>query len=342
MLKRKRVDLNIALDAMGGDNAPGQIVEGALWAASEYGVNITLVGDRGLILKSLEGKDFPEENLKICHCSQAIAMHEAPLKALRKKRDASISVSFKKVKDGEADAVVSAGNSGATVGAAILTLGKVTGIERPGLAGIFPGARGDVILIDVGASVDARPRHLLDFGIMGTVFYRSFLNMDNPRVGLLSIGQEGGKGNEKVRVAYNLFEKGPVNFAGNVEGGDIFSGDIQVIASDGFVGNVALKLAEGMADAVGNIFEREMSRDAVSRLSFWLGSKAFKNFKRHLDYEEYGGAPLLGVKGTGIVCHGNSSPKAIKNAVGTAIKFVNDRIQKRILKGMEEYKVKGY
>jgi len=278
---------------MGGDHAPGVNAQGALWARSELGVNLTLVGDEHLIRKEL-GKDGNRDNsIQIHHCSQMVAMDELPLKVLRHRKDVSIMVAFDLARRGDVDAVVSAGNSGATVGAAVLTLGRLKGVERPALAGIFPGAKGNVVLIDVGANVDTKPRQLFEFGIMGDIFTRSLLNIDNPKVGILNIGQEGSKGNEQVRIAHELFKKGPFNFVGNVEGRDIFSGDVQVIVSDGFVGNVALKLSEGMADTIGVMFEREMSKSLISKLGFWLSGRAFEDFKRNLDYAEHGGALLL-------------------------------------------------
>jgi glycerol-3-phosphate acyltransferase PlsX len=326
---------------MGGDHAPKVIVQGALWAQSEFGVKITLVGDQDTIREELKKGGGIGNGLQIHHCSQMVGMDESPMKVLRQKKDASIMVAFDLVKGGGAEAVVSAGNSGATIGAAVLTLGRINGVERPALAVIFPGAKGNVVLIDVGANVDTKPKQLFEFGVMGDIFTHSLLNIDNPRVGILNIGQEGGKGNEQVRIAHDLFKKGPFNFIGNVEGRDIFSGDVQVIVSDGFVGNVALKLTEGMAETIRIMFEREMSKGLVSRLGFWLIRRAFEKFRRNLDYAEYGGALLLGVKGVGIICHGNSSPKAIKNAIRTAKDFVNNRVQARLEEGLAKFHSRG-
>ncbi len=333
--------MNIAVDAMGGDHAPGVIIQGALWAYSELGVNVTLVGDEDRIWKELAKEGKRGNGVQIHHCSQMVAMDESPLKVLRQKKDASIMVAFDLVKKGKAEAVVSAGNSGATVGAAVLTLGRIKGVERPALAGVFPGAKGNVVLIDVGANVDTKPNQLFEFGIMGDIFTRSLLNIDNPKVGILNIGEEGSKGNEQVRIAHDLFKKGPFNFVGNVEGRDTFSGDVQVIVSDGFVGNVALKLSEGMADTIGIMFEREISRRFISKLGFWLSRRAFETFRRKLDYAEYGGALLLGVKGVGIICHGSSSSKAIKNAIRIAIDFVNNHVQERLEEGLAKFQSKG-
>jgi glycerol-3-phosphate acyltransferase PlsX len=326
--------LNIAVDAMGGDYAPDAIVQGALWAYAELGVNVTLVGDQSLIWKQLRDQGKLHNGIQIRHCSQVVAMDESPVKVLRQKRDASISVAFELARNGEAEAVVSAGNSGASVGAAILALGRIRGVERPALAAIFPGAKGTVVLIDVGANVDTKAKQLFEFGIMGDIFARSFLNIDNPKVGLLNIGEEGSKGNEKVKIAHELCKNGPFNFVGNVEGRDIFSGDTQVIISDGFVGNVALKLSEGMAEAIGIMFQREISQDLISKLGFRLSRRAFKNIERNLDYAEYGGALLLGIKGVGVICHGSSSPKAIKNAIRTARNSVNNHVRERLEEGL--------
>lgn len=333
--------MNIAVDAMGGDYAPDVIIQGALWAHADLGVNVTLVGDQNLIWKQIREQGKLGNGIQIRHCSQVVEMDESPVKVLRQKKDASISVAFELAKKGEAEAVVSAGNSGATVGAAILALGRIRGVERPALAAIFPGAKGIVVLIDVGANVDTKPKQLFEFGIMGDIFARSFLNIDNPKVGLLNIGEEGIKGNEKVKIAHELCQNGPFNFVGNVEGRDIFSGDTQVIISDGFVGNVALKLSEGMAEAIGIMFQREISQDLISRLGFWLSRKAFKNIERNLDYAEHGGALLLGIKGVGVICHGSSSPKAIKNAIRTARNSVHNHVRARLEQGLASVQSNG-
>ena len=333
--------MHIAVDAMGGDNAAGVVVEGALRAYAELGAEIILVGDENLIGKQLGKAGRRGNGIRIHHCTEVVAMDEAPVKVLRHKKDASIMVAFDLVKKGEAEAVVSAGNSGATVGAAVLKLGRLKGVERPALAGVFPGAKGKVVLVDVGANVDTKPKQLFESGLMGDIFARSLLNMDNPKVGLLNIGEEGTKGTDQVKIAYDLFTQGPFNFIGNVEGRHIFSGDVQVIVSDGFVGNVALKLSEGMAETVGIMFEREMSRSLRSRLGSWLSKKAFENLKRNLDYTECGGALLLGVKGVGVVCHGDSPPKAIKNGIRAAADFVSNRVQERLEHGLAVFQSKA-
>ena len=319
---------------MGGDYAPEAAIQGALWAHSELGVDVTLVGDRNRISKQLDKGSSTDNGVQIHHCSQVVGMAESPLKILRQKKDASISVAFELMKSGKVQAVVSAGNSGATVGAAVLALGRIGGVERPALAAMFPGARGAVVLIDVGANVDTKPKQLFTFAIMGNVFANSLLGIDNPKIGLLNIGEEGSKGNERVKIAYDMLKNAPLNFVGNVEGRHIFSGDVQVIVTDGFVGNVALKLSEGMAEAIGVMLQRETSRNLMSRIGFWLSKRAVRNVGKNLDYAEYGGALLLGIRGVGVICHGSSSPKAIKNAVRTARNFVNNRVQERLEEGL--------
>jgi glycerol-3-phosphate acyltransferase PlsX len=334
--------LNIAVDAMGGDYAPRVTVQGALWAQSELGVDVTLVGDERLLAPELSAGARLGNGIRIQHCTQMVTMGESPVRVLRKKRDASIMVAFDLAKRGKAEAVVSAGNSGATIGAAVLVLGKMKGVERPALAGIFPGARGKVVLIDVGANVETTPRQLFEFGMMGDIFTQSLFHIDNPRIGLLNVGEEGGKGSERVRVAHDLLKHGPFNFVGNVEGRDIFSGDVHVIISDGFVGNVAVKLSEGMAETMRAMVEGEMFQGFFSRLGFWLSRTAFEKVRRNLDYAEYGGALLLGVKGVGIICHGNSSPKAIKNAIRAARDFVNNHVQDQLEQGLSRFQSGGF
>jgi glycerol-3-phosphate acyltransferase PlsX len=268
-------------------------------------------------------------------------MDESPLKSVRQKKDASIRVAFDLAKWGRVDAVVSAGNSGATLAAGILALGKLEGVERPALASIFPGERGYVILIDVGANVDCRPTHLFQFGVMAHAFASSCMGMVNPTIGLLSIGEEGSKGNEQVRLARKLYDGSQLNFVGNVEGRDIFTGEVQVIVCDGFVGNVALKLSEGMAETMTNLLKRELADSLFGRAGLLLGRGSLKRFKRKLDYGEYGGAPLLGINGVGIVCHGESSANAIKNAIKMAVQYANSRLPEKMvlqLKGFNDSK----
>lgn len=328
--------MKIAVDAMGGDHAPEMVVRGALEAASELGMDITLVGHRDAISNEL-GENQERAPIGVHHCEEVVHMDEKPLKAIRRKKDSSISVAFDLIKRGEVDAVVSAGNSGATLAAGILKLGKVEGVERPALAGIFPAEKSNVILIDVGANVDCRPVHLFQFGIMAHAFATSCLGMDDPKIGLLSIGEEGGKGNEQVRLAHDLFKASPLNFVGNVEGRDIFTGEIQIIVCDGFVGNVALKLSEGMAEAITKMLKEEMMGSFAGKAGLLFGHGPFQRVRKKLDYEEYGGAPILGINGIGIVCHGSSSARAIKSAVRMAASYVKKNIHERLTVQMAEF-----
>jgi len=321
--------MNIAVDAMGGDHAPRVVVLGAVQAASELGIGITLVGNRQVLAKEL-AQHSSADHISIHHCEDLVKMNESPLKAVRQKKDASIRVSFDLVKKGDADAVVSAGNSGATLASGVVVLGRLEGVERPAIASVFPGEKGYVVLIDVGANVDCRPTHLFQFGVMAHAFASSCLGMENPAIGLLSIGEEGTKGNELVRLTRRLYEESPLNFIGNVEGRDIFTGDVEIIVCDGFVGNVALKLSEGMGEAVTRLLRSELKDSFFGRAALLLGRRSLDSFKRKLSYEEYGGAPLLGINGVGIVCHGQSSSNAIKNAIRLAVQYVNNRLLEKM------------
>jgi phosphate acyltransferase len=321
--------MNVAVDAMGGDFAPELVVQGAVDAVAELGISVTLVGHEERVRAALDGHPTGD-HIFFHHCEEVVGMGESPLKALRKKKDASIKVAFDLVKSGRADAVVSAGNSGATLAAAVMTLGRVKGVDRPAIATILPTERGPVVLIDVGANVDCRPSHLLQFGVMANAFASSCLNVKEPTVGLLSIGEEEGKGNEQVRLAHELFSKSDLNFIGNVEGRDILSGKTSVIVCDGFVGNIVLKLTEGMVSAMAQLIEKELMGSFVGRAGLMIGRNTIHKFLRGLDYEEYGGAPLLGINGVGMICHGGSSAKAIKNAIHIAVQYVNNRVLEKM------------
>jgi glycerol-3-phosphate acyltransferase PlsX len=332
--------MKVAVDAMGGDHAPGEVVKGAVQAASELGIDITLVGHDKIIQEVLRA--WPSTHrISIYHCEEVVRMDESPLKAVRQKKDSSIRVAFNLIKRGEVDAIVSAGNSGATLAAGILTLGRVEGVERPALAGIFPGERGNVILIDVGANVDCRPSHLFQFGVMAEAFATSCLGIENPKVGLLSIGEEGSKGNEQVRLARELLNQSKLNFVGNVEGREIFSGDVEIIVCDGFVGNVALKVSEGMAQAMTQLLNTELMSSVLGRTGLLLCHGSIEHFRTKLDYEEYGGAPLLGINGVSIVCHGGSSAKAIKNAIKLAARYVDNRGLEKTVQRLNLYKTEN-
>ncbi|MBN1626406.1 MAG: phosphate acyltransferase PlsX [Deltaproteobacteria bacterium] len=326
----------VAVDAMGGDNAPDVVVQGALQASIETGIDIALVGDEKAISAALKGRRVPG-NVSIHHCDEAVLMGEAPLKALRNKRGSSIMKAFDLLKTGKVDAVVSAGNSGATMAAGILKLGKIEGVERPAIACIMPGEKGSVIIIDVGGNVDCRPVHLLQFGVMANAFALSYLGMQAPTVGLLNIGREEGKGNEQIRSAYNLLRDSGLHFIGNVEGGDILSGESQIVLCDGLIGNIVLKMAEGIAESISIKLKREIKTSIPGRAAAIIGRSFFRRFERSLDYAEWGGAPILGIKGVGIVCHGRSSARAIRNAVMMAVTFVENHVQDRLCEQMVKF-----
>jgi glycerol-3-phosphate acyltransferase PlsX len=325
--------VQIALDAMGGDYGSEELIAGALLAVKQTGLSVSLVGDESLLRKHLEvlTPDSKSEKLiKIVHSSQVIEMNEHPVDAIRKKKDASIMVAFDLVRRGEADAAVSAGNSGATLAAATRKLGRLEGISRPGIASIFPTLKKPVVLMDIGANVDCRPQHLFQFGVMAAAFSR-INDVKNPRVGLLSIGEETGKGNSLIKETYPLLEKSTLNFIGNVEGRDVFQGEVDVIVCDGFVGNVCLKVSEGLAEAAMQMLRDEIVKSFRAKIGYLLARHAFKAFKKRVDYAEYGGAPLLGIDGIGIICHGKSSAQAIKNALLEAVKMAKGNINQDIL-----------
>lgn len=326
----------VAVDAMGGDNAPDVVVQGALQVAMETGIDITLVGDSKVVSAALKGRRVPG-NVRIHHCDKAVLMGESPLKALRNKRDSSIMTAFDLLKRGDVDAVVSAGNSGATMAAGILKLGKMEGVERPAIACIMPGEKGVVVLIDVGGNVDCRPVHLLQFGVMADAFASSCLGMKAPSVGLLNIGREEGKGNEQIRSAYNLLKDSSLNFIGNIEGSDILSGDAQIVICDGFIGNIVLKMSEGIAESISLKLKNEIKTSIPGRAAAIIGRSFFRRFESSLDYAEWGGAPILGIKGVAIVCHGRSSARAIRNAVMMAVRFVENRVKERLSEQMTRF-----
>lgn len=325
--------MHIALDAMGGDFGPEELITGAILAIKQAGITITLVGDAGLlqsyINKNAEGAGCAPF-LQIVHASEVVEMDEYPVDAIRRKKDSSIMVAFELVKQGLADGVVSAGNSGATLAAALRKLGRVKNVSRPGIASMFPTLKKPVTIMDIGANVDCRPLHLLQFAVMASAFSELY-KIEKPRVGILSIGEETGKGNNLVRETYELLQKSSLNFIGNVEGRDVYKGDVDVIVCDGFVGNNILKVSEGLADAILQMLRSEITKSPLAKIGYYLAKPAFKRFKKRVDYTEYGGAPLLGINGTGIVCHGKSNAQAIKNAILEAVRMVENNVKDKIV-----------
>lgn len=322
--------IRIAVDAMGGDHAPSAIVDGAVAAARHLDVQIALVGATAAVESALASHpDWRDLNLEIVDAPDVIAMTEPPAAALRRKPGASIRVAADRVARKEAAALVSAGHTGAAVIAAFSAFGTLPGVDRPALATTIPTRTRPAVLLDAGANVECRPQHLLQFAIMGGVYARVALGVARPRVGLLSIGEEETKGNELTREAHRLLKSSPVNFIGNVEGREIYSGVADVVVCDGFTGNIVLKTSEGLVEAVEALLGDELQGTFSSQVGYLLSRRAFRRFRRRLDYSEYGGAPLLGVAGLAIVCHGRSSPKAIRNAIAMAYRFAtNDFIDR--------------
>ncbi len=327
--------MKIALDAMGGDDAPAAIVEGAVLAARELDVAITLVGNDKEVEKALSRHKTSALSISIVHASQKVEMDASPSSVVRKKRDSSIWVATELVKRKEADAVISAGNTGASMATALFILGPLLGVERPAIATPLPTLRGTSILIDVGANVDCKPQQLFQFAIMGNIYAREILGIPQPKVGLLSIGEEETKGNELTREAFKLLKGSALDFIGNIEGRDVYTGVADVIVCDGFIGNVALKISEGLADAIIQFLKREITASPLGKLGGLLLKPSFARFKRKIDYAEYGGAPLLGVDGISIICHGRSSARAIKNAIRVAKESFNRGVNQRIKEQIE-------
>lgn len=334
--------MRIALDAMGGDRGSEMAIQGALAAVQERkDLNVILIGPRTILEHQLSthisGNNELLERISVHHASEVITMDDSPVDAVRKKKEATIMVGFELVKNGEADAVVSAGNSGATMAAAIRKLGRLTGIARPGIASFFPTLKKPVMLMDIGANVDCRAQHLYQFAVMASSCSRLLLNLERPRIGLLSIGAETGKGNALVKETYELLKQSPLNFIGNVEGRDVYKGDVDVIVCDGFVGNISLKISEGLAEAAMQMLKREIMKTWRAKLGYLLIREAFAGFKKQVDYAEYGGAPLLGINGTGIICHGASNAVAIRNAIEVAANMVGNRVNDAIVQALNKY-----
>ena len=327
--------MKIALDAMGGDFGPAVVVEGAVVAAREHGIASVLVGDKAAIEREilrLKAQDLP---LSIRHATQVVGMAEAPSQALRRKRDSSLRVAADLVKDGECHALVSAGNTGAAMAIGMFVLGLLPGVERPAIATALPSLAGFTVLIDAGANVDPKPRHLFQFAVMGHVYSRDIIGKDNPRVGLLSVGEEEGKGNELVKDTFESLRGSSLNFIGNIEGRDIYNGRCDVVVTDGFTGNVCLKVSESLAEMLTSMIREELTRDVLSKAGAVLAQRAFARMKRRVDYTEMGGAPLLGINGASIICHGASPVKAIKNALRVATEWVRNNVNDHIKTALE-------
>jgi phosphate acyltransferase len=324
----------IALDAMGSDRAPKPEIEGAIQAARQHGVHVSLVGPEAILRPELSRYSAAASlPISIVHASEVVSMEDNAMQAVRSKRDSSIRVGMRLVREGDAAGFVTAGNTGAAMATAKIVLGMLPGVDRPALAAVFPTAiRTVAVLLDVGANVDCKPENLEQFAVMGEIYCRSMFGLKRPRVGLLSIGEEESKGNELTRDAFQLLKQLPLNFIGNVEGRDLYNGQVDVIVADGFVGNVALKISEGVVHLVRATL-RETLKTTISRqVGYLLSRSAFSDFKKRLDHTEYGGAPLLGVKGVCFITHGSSNTNAIKNALRVAAEFAEHNINGTIEK----------
>ncbi|MBW2056876.1 MAG: phosphate acyltransferase PlsX [Deltaproteobacteria bacterium] len=324
----------IAVDAMGGDHAPEAIVTGAVSAAAERKIPVILVGDEERLSSLLEEEKSASPLVSVRHASEVVGMADSPSTAVRRIKDSSIRVAFDLLKRGEADAVVSAGNSGATMAVAMFVLKKIEGVDRPAIVTFHPTAKGFSLLLDAGGNVDCKPFHLVQFAIMGSVFASRVLKKENPRVGVLSNGSEEGKGNELTREAHMILKRCGLNYIGLVEGRDIYNGSADVVVCDGFVGNVGLKMSEGLAEVLERIFREEIRKSLRAKLGYLLIKPVFKEVAKKGDYSEYGGAPLLGINGTCVICHGNSTPKAIANAVGLANNLVESQFNRFLMEGL--------
>jgi glycerol-3-phosphate acyltransferase PlsX len=326
---------------MGGDHGPAVVVEGAATAVREFGASVILVGDRDTIEREVVRLSVGHLGLEIRHASQVVGMAETPSVALRRKRDSSLRIAAELVRDGHASAFVSAGNTGAAMAIAMFVIGVLRGIDRPAIAAVLPSLKRYTVLLDVGANVAPKPWHLFQYALMGHVYARGILGVDRPRVGLLSVGEEEGKGNELTREAYDQLKESSLNFVGNVEGRDIYNGSCDVVVTDGFTGNVALKISESLAEMLGAMIKEELTRDVRSKLGAALAMPAFARFRRRVDYTEMGGAPLLGIDGAAVICHGASPVKAIKNAVRVAGEWAKAGLNEHIKAALEAEVARG-
>ena len=326
-----REKIKVAVDAMGGDKAPAVEVEGAVLAAREYDVGVLLVGDEQTVRAELGRHRADDLPIEVIHASEVITMEDSAGKALRTKRDSSIRVAARLVREGLAHGVISAGNTGAVMATSKIVLGVLPGVYRPALAQVFPTLeRTWAVLIDVGANVDCEPAMLAQFALMGEVYSRLICHRPQPRIGLLSIGEEESKGNELTRETTPLLKGLPIQFIGNVEGRDLYTGKADVIVCDGFTGNVALKVSEGLVQTIKQMLQEALEANLPRKLGYVLSRDAYDEFRRRVDYSEYGGAPLLGVKGVCIICHGSSNANAIKNAIRVAVEYYRSGVNTQI------------
>jgi glycerol-3-phosphate acyltransferase PlsX len=322
--------LTIAVDAMGGDHAPRVNVEGAVAAAIDFGLDTILVGRRHEIEAELSRTGYTGSRVDVVEAEEVVLFDEPSITPIRKKRRASVRVAAECVRDGRASGMFTAGHTGAAMVVAKMIMGVVEGIDRPALAAVLPGLKKKQVLLDVGANVNCRPDHYREFALMGHFYAQEVLGVARPRIGLMSVGEEEGKGTDVTREVFALLKESGLHFVGNVEGRDVYSGDVDVIVTDGFTGNVILKVSESLAHVVEQALKQEITRSLQASMGFLLSKDAFRAFKKRLDYSEYGGAPLLGVKGACLIGHGRSNVKAVRSAIRAAHEFVKHRIPDKI------------
>ncbi|MEP6956016.1 MAG: phosphate acyltransferase PlsX [Chthoniobacterales bacterium] len=331
--------MKIALDAMGGDFGPPNLVGGAVMALQEYPriEKLFLVGDTSLIEAELTKHGCNDRRIEIVHSTQVVEMSDGAVQSVRRKKDSSVSRAVDLVKKGDADAIVSAGHTGAAVAATTIKLRTLPGVDRPGIAAVIPSQTNIFVLIDAGANSDARPEHLLQYGIMGSVYSRHVLGYDNPCVGLMSIGGEDVKGTDLTKEVFKMLKQSQLNFRGNIEGHDLFEHPVEVVVCDGFVGNVILKTCESVGGAIFKWLKHELTKNAVRMAGAYLAQNAFRAIKKKVNYEEYGGSPLLGVNGICIIAHGGSTPLAIKNALRVAAESIEHEVNPHIVEEIRRY-----
>src|SRR5215510_1719237 len=322
--------MRIAVDAMGGDHAPQVNVDGAVAAAREFDISTILVGRAKLLEELLADSGYSGSDIEIVEAPEVVTMDDPATAAIRKKRNSSIRVAANCVRDGRAEGMVSAGHTGAAMVSAKMVIGTIAGVDRPALATVLPNLTGHCLLLDVGANPDAKTEQFREFAVMGSIYAELAFGKKKPSIGLMSIGEEDSKGTDETKEAFKILEATGLNFVGNIEGRDVFNGRVDVIVTDGFTGNVILKVSESLSEMVEQLLREEIKRTLQASVGFLLSRPAFRRFKQRLDYSEYGGAPLLGVKGCVIICHGRSSAKAIKNAIRFAAEFSKQKLAEKI------------
>lgn len=322
--------MRIAVDAMGGDNAPHVNVDGAVAAAREFGIASLLVGRAAELTPLLRDSGYMGSDIEIVDAADVVTMDDPATAAIRKKRNSSIRVAANCVRDGRAEGLVSAGHTGAAMVCGKMVIGTIEGVDRPALATVLPNLTGHCLLLDVGANPDTKAPHFREFAVMGSIYAELVFGKKAPSIGLMSIGEEDSKGTDRTKEAFKALKETGLNFVGNVEGRDVFNGTVDVIVTDGFTGNVILKVSEALAEMIQNMLREEIKRTLQASVGFLLSKSAFRRFRQRVDYSEYGGAPLLGIKGCVIICHGRSSAKAVKNAIKFAAEFAKQKLAEKI------------